>query len=104
MNPLIPDVTGVFSITDVVLVLLLSFGLGAAMGWVYQATHRGASYTQSFVQTLVLNSMIVAVVMTSLTVNTNAARISIRTPVFSTGRVARRSRTARAVMRELTVR
>ncbi len=72
MNPLIPDVTGVFSITDVVLVLLLSFGLGAAMGWVYQATHRGASYTQSFVQTLVLNSMIVAVVM--LVIGSDIAR------------------------------
>jgi uncharacterized membrane protein YhiD involved in acid resistance len=66
------DLTGVFSVTDVVLSLLLSFVLCSAIGWVYQATHRGTSYTQSFVHTLVLNGMIVAVVM--LIVGSNIAR------------------------------
>ncbi len=66
------DLTGVFSVTDVVISLLLSFVLCAAIGWVYQATHRGTSYTQSFVHTLVLNGMIVAVVM--LIVGSNIAR------------------------------
>jgi uncharacterized membrane protein YhiD involved in acid resistance len=66
------DLTGVFSVADVVIVLLLSFVLSAAIGWVYQITHRGASYTQSFVHTLVLNGMIVAVVM--LIVGSNIAR------------------------------
>jgi len=66
------DLTGVFSVTDVVLSLLLSFGLCAAIGWVYQTTHRGASYTQSFVHTLVLNGMVVAVIM--LVVGSNIAR------------------------------
>ena len=66
------DLTGVFSVADVVIVLLLSFGLSAAIGWVYQNTHRGASYTQSFVHTLVLNGMVVAVIM--LIVGSNIAR------------------------------
>jgi uncharacterized membrane protein YhiD involved in acid resistance len=66
------DLTGVFSVTDVVLSLLLSFLLCAMIGWVYQATHRGTSYTQSYVHTLVLNGMVVAVIM--LVVGSNIAR------------------------------
>jgi uncharacterized membrane protein YhiD involved in acid resistance len=66
------DLTEVFSVTDVVISLLLSFVLCSAIGWVYQITHRGASYTQSFVHTLVLNGMIVAVVM--LIIGSNIAR------------------------------
>ncbi len=66
------DLTGVFSVTDVILGVLLSFALCAMIGWVYQITHRGASYTQSFVQTLVLNGIIVAIVM--LIVGSNIAR------------------------------
>jgi uncharacterized membrane protein YhiD involved in acid resistance len=66
------DLTGVFSVTDVVVSLLLSFVLCSAIGWVYQITHRGASYTQSFVHTLVLNGMVVAVVM--LIIGSNIAR------------------------------
>lgn len=66
------DLTGVFSVTDVVLSLVLSFALCAWIGWVYQITHRGASYTQSYVQTLVLNGMVVAIVM--LIVGSNIAR------------------------------
>jgi uncharacterized membrane protein YhiD involved in acid resistance len=66
------DLTGVFSVTDVVVSLLLSFLLCSGIGWVYQITHRGASYTQSFVQTLVLNGMVVAIVM--LVIGSNIAR------------------------------
>ena len=66
------DLTGVFSVTDVLISLLLSFVLCALIGWVYQRTHRGASYTQSFVQTLVLNGIIVSVVM--LIIGSNIAR------------------------------
>jgi uncharacterized membrane protein YhiD involved in acid resistance len=42
------------------------------IGWIYQITHRGASYTQSYVHTLVLNGMVVAVIM--LIVGSNIAR------------------------------
>lgn len=66
------DLTGVFSVTDVVLSLILSFGLCAGIGWVYQITHRGASYTQSYVHTLVLNGMVVAIIM--LVIGSNIAR------------------------------
>jgi uncharacterized membrane protein YhiD involved in acid resistance len=66
------DLTGVFSVTDVVVSLLLSFVLCSAIGWVYQISHRGASYTQSFVHTLVLNGMVVAVIM--LIIGSNIAR------------------------------
>ena len=57
---------------DMVLVIALSFMLSAAIGWIYQLTHRGTSYTQSFVFTLVLNGMIVALVM--LVVGSDIAR------------------------------
>ncbi|MEW6402251.1 MAG: DUF4956 domain-containing protein [Chloroflexota bacterium] len=66
------DLTSEFTVMDVVLVLALSFALSAFIGWVYQITHRGTSYTQSFVFTLVMNGMIVALVM--LIVGSNIAR------------------------------
>ena len=59
----IQDLTSEFTVIDVVLVLVLSFALSAFIGWIYQTTHRGTSYTQSFVFTLVLNGMVVAFVM-----------------------------------------
>jgi uncharacterized membrane protein YhiD involved in acid resistance len=68
----IGDLSGEFSVMDVVLVVVLSFVLSAFIGWIYKITHRGTSYTQSFVFTLVLNGMIVAVVM--MIVGSNIAR------------------------------
>jgi len=68
----IEDLTSEFTVMDVVLVLLLSFVLSAFIGRIYQLTHRGTSYTQSFVFTLVMNGMIVALVM--LIVGSNIAR------------------------------
>jgi uncharacterized membrane protein YhiD involved in acid resistance len=52
--------------------MVLSFLLSAFIGWIYKITHRGTSYTQSFVFTLVLNGMIVALVM--LIVGSDIAR------------------------------
>lgn len=49
----VTDLTTEFTVVDVVLVLLLSFALSAFIGWIYQITHRGTSYMQSFVFTLV---------------------------------------------------
>ncbi len=66
------DLTGEFSVMDVVLALVLGFVLSAFIGWIYKITHRGTSYTQSFVYTLVLNGMVVAVVM--MIVGSNIAR------------------------------
>jgi uncharacterized membrane protein YhiD involved in acid resistance len=68
----VQDLSSEFSVMDVVLVMILSFGLSAFIGWIYQITHRGTSYTQSFVFTLVLNGMVVALVM--LIVGSSIAR------------------------------
>jgi uncharacterized membrane protein YhiD involved in acid resistance len=66
------DLSASFSVIDVVLVLALSFALSVFIGWMYKLTHRGASYSQSFVLTLVLNCMVVALVMT--VIGSNIAR------------------------------
>ncbi|MBI4872310.1 MAG: DUF4956 domain-containing protein [Candidatus Riflebacteria bacterium] len=66
------DLTGTFALLDVGLVLGLSFVLGLAMGGVYRATHRGVSYSQGFVHTLVLLCTVVALLM--LIVGSNIAR------------------------------
>ncbi len=66
------DLTGEFSVIDVVLAMTLSFILSAFIGWIYKITHRGTSYTQSFVFTLVMNGMVVALVM--MIVGSNIAR------------------------------
>ena len=66
------DLTGEFSVLDVVIVMVLSFVLSAFIRWIYKQTHRGTSYTQSFVFTLVINGMVVALVM--MIVGSNIAR------------------------------
>ncbi|MBO3087849.1 DUF4956 domain-containing protein [Cellulomonas dongxiuzhuiae] len=66
------DLSGTFSVFDVAATLTLSFVLSAAIGWVYQRTHRNISYSQSYVQTLVVIGMVVAVIM--LVVGSNIAR------------------------------
>jgi uncharacterized membrane protein YhiD involved in acid resistance len=68
----ITDLTSEFTVMDVVLVLTLSFLTSAFIDWIYQLTHRGTSYTQSFVFTLVLNGMVVALVM--MVIGSNIAR------------------------------
>lgn len=68
----IQDLTGEFSVIDIVIVMTLSFVLSVFIGWVYKITHRGTSYTQSFVFTLVINGMVVAMVM--MIVGSNIAR------------------------------
>jgi len=68
----IEDLTSEFTALDVAIVLGLSFVLSAFIGWIYKITHRGTSYTQSFVFTLVLNCMVVALIM--LIVGSNIAR------------------------------
>jgi uncharacterized membrane protein YhiD involved in acid resistance len=68
----IGDLTSEFSAVDMALVMVLSFALSAFIGWIYKITHRGTSYTQSFVFTLVLNGMVVALVM--LVIGSDIAR------------------------------
>ena len=46
--------------------LLLAFVLATPVAWVYARTHQGASYSRSFVQSLVLLPLIVTVVMMAI--------------------------------------
>ncbi|MFH1532843.1 MAG: DUF4956 domain-containing protein [Pseudomonadota bacterium] len=66
------DLTGTFTVLDVAMVFSLAFALCLAVGWVYRATHKGVSYSQSFVQTLVVLGVVVAFIM--LIIGSNIAR------------------------------
>lgn len=57
------DLTSLPSLAEIAFYLLLAFVLSTPLAWVYIWTHSGMSYSRSFVQSLVLLSMIVAVVM-----------------------------------------
>ncbi|PIQ76863.1 hypothetical protein COU78_01020 [Candidatus Peregrinibacteria bacterium CG10_big_fil_rev_8_21_14_0_10_49_24] len=66
MGPVIPDIglagIGIDPISAAI-ALVGSFLFGLITAWVYKATHRGLSYSQSFQFSLVLLSMLGAVVM-----------------------------------------
>jgi len=53
----------VFTPQNILLSLLLAFVLGQIVAWVYYFTHSGLSYSKSFVQSLILISVVVAMVM-----------------------------------------
>ncbi|KUM81214.1 DUF4956 domain-containing protein [Streptomyces griseorubiginosus] len=72
MNFDLQELSGTFSVTDVVAAMALSFILSTMIGYVYRYTHRNVSYSQSYVQTLVIVGMIVALIM--LVVGSNLAR------------------------------
>ncbi|MCF8571668.1 DUF4956 domain-containing protein [Gordonia sp. HY002] len=72
MNFDFQDLSGTFSTLDIVVALALSFVLSATIGWVYRFTHKNVSYSQSYVQTLVLVGMVIALIM--LVVGSNIAR------------------------------
>ncbi len=66
------DLTGAFTPLDIAIVLFLSFALTLIVGFVYRYTHRGVSYSQSYVHTLVIMGTVVAVIM--LIIGSNIAR------------------------------
>jgi len=66
------DLSGTFTITDVIIGLLLSFLLTALIAYVYKITHKGTSYTQSYVHTLILMGIVTAFIM--MIVGSNIAR------------------------------
>ena len=68
----IQDLTWTFSVMDLTVWILSSFILTAFLWRVYKKTHRGTSYTQSYVFTLVMMWMTVCVIM--LIVWSNIAR------------------------------
>lgn len=72
MNLNFEDLSGTFSVLDVAITLALSFILSVSIAWVYRATHRNVSYSQSYVQTLIILGMLISVIM--LVVGSNIAR------------------------------
>lgn len=54
---------GRFTPENVILSLLLAFVLGQVIAWVYYFTHSGLSYSRTYVQSLVLVTIVVAMVM-----------------------------------------
>lgn len=55
--------SGAFSPASVLLSLLLAFVLGQVLAWVYYFTHSGLSYSKTFVHSLILITVIVAIIM-----------------------------------------
>ncbi len=51
---------------SVVLSMLLAFVLGQVLAWVYFFTHSGLSYSKSFVQSLILITIVVSLVMATI--------------------------------------
>jgi len=58
-----PLAGGPFTPQAVILSLLLAFVLGQVLAWVYYFSHSGLSYSKSFVQSLILITVVVAMVM-----------------------------------------
>src|SRR5688500_16594935 len=68
----VQDLSGTFSVGDIAISLTLSFVLIVMIAFVYRFTHRIISYSQSYVQTLVILGMLIALIM--LVVGSNIAR------------------------------
>lgn len=60
---------GPFTPEAVLLSLLLAFVLGQFLAWVYYFTHSGMSYSKSFVQSLILITVVIAMVMAVIGTN-----------------------------------
>jgi hypothetical protein len=58
-----PVPAGFYTIESLLLTLLLAFVLGQGLAWVYYLTYSGLSYSRSFVQSLVIIPVVVAMVM-----------------------------------------
>ena len=58
--------SGTFTPETALLSLLLAFVLGQVLAWVYYFTHSGLSYSKSFVQSLILITVVVAMVMSTI--------------------------------------
>jgi uncharacterized membrane protein YhiD involved in acid resistance len=66
------NLTSSITFFDVATALFLSFALSLVIGWVYRGTHRGVSYSQQYVHTLVMMGTIVSLIM--LIIGSNVAR------------------------------
>ena len=59
----VPSTGGMFTPASVLLSLFLAFVLGQVLAWVYYFTHSGLSYSRTFVQSLILITVVVAIIM-----------------------------------------
>jgi hypothetical protein len=59
-----PAGAGAFTPQTIILSLLLAFVLGQVLAWVYYLTHSGLSYSRSYVQSLILLTVVISMVMT----------------------------------------
>ncbi|MCX5645392.1 MAG: DUF4956 domain-containing protein [Phycisphaerae bacterium] len=59
-----PASGGAFSAQTIILSLLLAFVLGQVLAWMYYLTHSGLSYSRSYVQSLILITVVISMVMT----------------------------------------
>ncbi len=66
------DVSANLTFFDVAGALVLSYLLSLVVGWVYRYTHKGVSYSQSYVHTLVIMGTVVSLIM--LIIGSNIAR------------------------------
>lgn len=66
------DLSGNITFLDITFVLVLSFVLSLALSWIYRFTHRGVSYSQGYVHTLVIMTTTVSLIM--LIIGSNVAR------------------------------
>ena len=66
------NITSIYQMHDVVLNICMAFILGLFVSYVYKLTHKGLSYSQSFLLTIVFVTMIVAMVM--MVIGNNVAR------------------------------
>ena len=66
------DLSANITFLDVAFVLLLSFILSMVIGWIYRFTHKGVSYSQTYVHTLVIMGTVVSLIM--LIIGSNIAR------------------------------
>lgn len=66
------DLTTTFTLVDVFMVIVSSFLSAMIIGFVYKKTHKGVSYSQSYVQNLVIMEITIGIVM--LIIGSNIAR------------------------------
>lgn len=66
------DLSANITFIETALVLFLSFFLSLLISWVYRYTHKGVSYSQSYVHTLVIMGTVVSLIM--LIIGSNIAR------------------------------
>ena len=72
MNNLLPEFQAIYSPQSIIINLTLSFILGVIVSLIYKKTHKGLSYSQSFMITNIFVAVIVCMVI--MIIGNNLAR------------------------------